>query len=274
MAGASADLASAAAMQPRSRSMIADFSPMSTRMMRPLRVSGIVMALAALSACDDGVRAETESSRARDSSLARDLEIAQGRVASTRPSDGRDSADVTSSPGMLDSSVDTAGAGDLSEASARTASNVSATTPSAEGYIGPSCASPALDDQRRCLLGYLARSDAQLDRNYQALIDELKKEARTAKGAPEPPAVQRLRTAQRSWLVYRDEECRRRTRADEGPLWAPVRAQCLAEYSELRARELNDALAARKALAAREDSAKSRSTTGRKATRQRRSRGR
>ena len=86
--------------------------------------------------------------------------------------------------------------------------------------------------------------------------------------------MQRLRAAQRSWLVYRDEECRKRTRAEEGPLWAPVRAKCLAEYSELRTRELNDALASRKALDAREDSAKSRSTSGRRATRQRGNRGR
>lgn len=242
--------------------------------MRPLRVSiGITMSLVALSGCDDGVRAETESSQARDSSLARDLAIAQGGRGATRANDGRDSADVTASPSMLESSVDSTRLSSVEEGSARNASNTSAASPSAEGYIGPSCASPALDDQRRCLLGYLARSDAVLDRNYQALIGQLKSEARTPKGAPEPVAVERLRTAQRSWLVYRDEECRKRTRAEEGPLWAPVRAPCLAEYSALRARELNDALAKRKALVAREDSAKGRSSNGRRTTRQRTSRG-
>lgn len=248
---------------------------MATRMMRPLRVSiGITMSLAAaLSGCDDRVRAETESSRVRDSSLARDLEIAQAGRSAARASDGLDSGRVTASPGMLDSSVDSDGSPTVDERPTRNASNASALPPSAEGYIGPSCASPALDDQRRCLLGYLARSDAQLDRNYQALIGQLKSETRTAKGAPEPPAVERLRTAQRSWLVYRDEECRKRTRAEEGPLWAPVRARCLAEYSTLRTRELEDALAKRKALDAREDSAKSRSTTGRRSTRPRSSRG-
>jgi uncharacterized protein YecT (DUF1311 family) len=248
---------------------------MFTRMMRPLRVSiGITLALLTVTACDEGVRAEPEASRATDSSLARDLEIAQKGRDVMRSSDGRDSGAITASSGMLDSSADSVRAPSLEETSARNASNASAATPSAEGYIGPSCASPALDDQRRCLLGYLAKSDARLDRNYQALIGQLKAEARTRKGAPEPPAVERLRTAQRSWLVYRDEECRNRTRAEEGPLWAPVRAKCLAEYSALRARELEDALAKRKAVVARQDSAKSESTRGRRSTRQRGSRGR
>ena len=258
---------------PDSRSTYADFT-MSTRMMRPLRVSiGIATSLLALSACDDGLRVESGTTRVRDSSLARDLEIAQGGRG-VGASDGRDSAEVTASPGMLDSSDESGAAPVPEEPSTRNASNASGSAPSAEGYIGPSCASPALDDQRRCLLGYLARSDAQLDRNYQALIGQLKSEARTPKSGPEPAAVQRLRTAQRSWLVYRDEECRKRTSAEEGPLWAPVRAKCLAEYSALRSRELEDALAKRKALAAREDSARSKSSTGRRTTRQRNSRGR
>jgi uncharacterized protein YecT (DUF1311 family) len=253
-------------------------------MLRPLRVSMIVVPLlTTLSGCEADRRGAADSSVVRDTALARDLEIAQRGPGSERTSDGRDSSQVTASSGMLDSSMD-AGANSVAESSARNASSTS--TPSAEGFIGPSCASPAPDDQRRCLLGYLARSDLELDRNYQALITQLKldrnyqalitqlkSEARTRKDAAEPPAVQRLRTAQRSWLTYRDEECRKRTRADEGPLWAPVRAKCLAEYSSLRARELDDALAKRRALAARDDSAKSRSTSGRRSTRQRGRRG-
>ena len=74
-----------------------------------------------------------------------------------------------------------------------------------------------------------------LDRYYQALILRLKSEAKTKARAPDPPTVRRLRDAQRKWLVYRDDECRKRTSAREGPLWAPVRAKCLAEYSALRA---------------------------------------
>lgn len=100
------------------------------------------------------------------------------------------------------------------------------------------CTSPARADQRRCLLLHLARSDVTLDRNYQALIHDLKADAGVASGDPEPESVQRLRAAQRAWLVYRDTECRRRNRGREGALWAPIRARCLAEFSARRADEL------------------------------------
>jgi uncharacterized protein YecT (DUF1311 family) len=114
---------------------------------------------------------------------------------------------------------------------------------SAESYAGASCASPALADQRRCLLSYLARSDVTLDRNYQALITQLKRRAGTRPGAKEPETVERLRVAQRAWLVYRDQECRKRNQGKEGPLWAPTRAECLSEFSGQRAKELSSALA-------------------------------
>jgi uncharacterized protein YecT (DUF1311 family) len=206
-------------------------------MMRPLRLSLLLAgSLVLLIACDDGTSAETAASTARDSALAHDLRLASGDTAAPRAV-----RTVSASPGALGDGAS------LDSATVATASNVSATLPSAEGYIGPSCASPALTDQQRCLLGYLERSDAQLDRSYQALIGRLKTESGTRRGA-EPPSVQRLRTAQRSWLVYRDDECRKRTVEQEGPLWAPVRAKCLSEYSALRARELEDALAKRKAV--------------------------
>jgi uncharacterized protein YecT (DUF1311 family) len=89
---------------------------------------------------------------------------------------------------------------------------------------------------------HLARSDVGLDRTYQALIADMKREAGTPPGAREPESVQQLRVAQRAWLVYRDTECRRRNRGKEGPLWAPVRAQCLAEFSGTRTEELAQAL--------------------------------
>jgi uncharacterized protein YecT (DUF1311 family) len=109
------------------------------------------------------------------------------------------------------------------------------------GSEGP-CASPASADQRRCLMLHLARSDEALDRTYQALISTMKREAGTPAGAKEPESVQQLRVAQRAWLVYRDTECRRRNRGKEGPLWAPMRAQCLGEFSGTRQEELAKAL--------------------------------
>ncbi|MDB4885787.1 MAG: protein kinase, partial [Gemmatimonadetes bacterium] len=113
-----------------------------------------------------------------------------------------------------------------------------ATSADAGDYPTPACASPAMADQRRCLLAYLARSDVTLDRNYQAEIRRRRAEAGTPAGAREPESVQRLRSAQRAWLVYRDTECRNRNRGREGPLWAPVRARCLGEFSQARAEEL------------------------------------
>jgi uncharacterized protein YecT (DUF1311 family) len=106
------------------------------------------------------------------------------------------------------------------------------------GAVSEPCASPVPADQRRCLMVRLARSDVSLDRTYQALIADLKREAGAPPGAPEPASVQELRRAQRAWLVYRDTECRRRNRDKEGVLWAPLRAQCLGEFSGLRAEEL------------------------------------
>ena len=257
--------------------------------MSPLRVS-IAFATSAtlLVGCEDGgARAEAAASHSRESSLASDLALAGDSSLARRIAE-RDSQAIIQSSGMLDTvagseSSTTRGSSEMRNAS--NASNVSSrTASSAEGYIGPSCASPAREDQQRCLSGYLAKSDLMLDRYYQALILRLKSEAGTKAGAPEPPAVSRLRDAQRKWLVYRDDECRKRTRPLEGPLWAPVRAKCLAEYSSLRARELDDALAKRKAVTKatavtkskavgkREQSSKSKRPTARRPIRQRSSR--
>lgn len=104
------------------------------------------------------------------------------------------------------------------------------------------CASPTAASQRRCLMLHLARSDVALDRTYQSLIADMKREAGATTGAKEPSSVQQLRVAQRAWLVYRDTECRRRNRGKEGPLWAPVRARCLGEFSGRRTEELAQAL--------------------------------
>jgi uncharacterized protein YecT (DUF1311 family) len=203
--------------------------------MRPLFLS-IITATAAfqLAACDDGTQTESSAARARDSALASDLRLARGEseVRAPEPSAqstarvvSNDRATVlTESPGSIGPALPAA-------------SNVSA-----EGYLGPSCASPALPDQRRCLMTYLARSDVALDRNYQQLITALKREAGSKSSDREPATVLRLRTAQRNWLVYRDDECRRRYAGTEGPLWAPTRAKCLAEYSEQRTQELANAL--------------------------------
>jgi uncharacterized protein YecT (DUF1311 family) len=233
-------------------------------MMRPLHLSIILaMTTLQLAACgeDHAVQDESAATISRDSSLAHDLQLATGDTApfteaadvavadrgggippmvesrgahDAQPASNAGGATVTESPGSV---APTSGA-----PTAGSAPSVAGA--SAESYIGPSCASPALPDQRRCLLAYLARSDVNLDRTYQSLIARLESEAPTQTPG-EPVTVQRLRTAQRQWLVYRDDECRRRNEGKEGPLWAPTRAQCLAEYSEQRTKELANALATR-----------------------------
>jgi uncharacterized protein YecT (DUF1311 family) len=70
---------------------------------------------------------------------------------------------------------------------------------------------------------------------YQALIAQ----ARTSGGAE---LEERIRQQQRDWIVTRDQECRNRTRSEEGTLWAPVRGRCLGEYSARRTGELQATL--------------------------------
>jgi len=227
--------------------------------MRPLRLSLVLAASAAQWACVDEARTETAAAHARDSALVHDLALAGYDSTAIQPS-GRyfgppaaGASTITESPGEL------ADAGASATPASMTASAASASATSAESYVGPSCASPAASDQQRCLEGYMARADVQLNRSYQALIAQLNSEG-GAKGASEPATVRRLRNTQRNWVTYRNDECRKRTAASEGPLWAPVRARCLEEYSTLRQREFDDALAKRKATAAKHAPAKPKAT--------------
>jgi uncharacterized protein YecT (DUF1311 family) len=244
-------------------------------MMSPLRgpIAFATSALMLVGCEDSGARTEAAASNSRESSLASDLALA-GDSSLARRIRVRDSQAVTQSSGMLASAGGSETSMTSGSSAMHNASSVSSPAgSSAEGYIGPSCASPASEDQQRCLSGYLAKSDLTLDRYYQALILRLKSEAGTKAGAPDPPTVRRLRDAQRKWLVYRDDECRKRTRPREGPLWAPVRAKCLAEYSSLRARELDDALTKRRTITKSEQKSGSKRPSARRPIRQRNSRG-
>ena len=226
--------------------------------MRPLRISLVLAASAAQWACVDEARTETASAHARDSALVHDLVLAGYDSAVARPVGRYFGAPMTGESTVAESS-----SGELADpAPARGSASTpaSAPTPSADSLIGPACASPAAADQQRCLQGYLARSDAPLNRSYQALIARLESESGTRAGASEPTVVQRLRTTQRNWVAYRDDECRKRTSASEGPLWAPVRARCLAEYSALRQREFDEALANRKPAVTKSAPAKPKAT--------------
>ena len=116
-----------------------------------------------------------------------------------------------------------------------------ATKKSAPRFTGTrACNSPTPENQNECIRASIAASDARLNRIYRALITEMRRQEGVKGAAKDPPSVQRLRIAQRAWLVYRDTECRRRGRGKEGALWARPRARCLASFSAQRANELAD----------------------------------
>jgi uncharacterized protein YecT (DUF1311 family) len=101
------------------------------------------------------------------------------------------------------------------------------------------CSSPLKADQEECVKAILPAADKRLNGIYRALVTEMRLQE-GARGAAEPASVERLRISQRAWLVYRDNQCRKRGRGKEGALWARPRVRCLAEFSTRRANELAD----------------------------------
>ncbi len=85
--------------------------------------------------------------------------------------------------------------------------------------------------QRACLLAEIDRNDAELNRTYQSLINEMRREAG---GAREPRTVQALRVEQRAWVNQRDRACRSEA-VSTGELWGAERAPCFAQWSDSRA---------------------------------------
>jgi serine/threonine protein kinase len=104
------------------------------------------------------------------------------------------------------------------------------------------CASPSMADQRACLLAHIARNDTSLQRVYDALIAELRRNAGVRRGAPDPPAVTRLRVEQRAWVVARDRECTRHPAPGSVEYWAKPLAECFARVSAARENELRETL--------------------------------
>jgi len=102
------------------------------------------------------------------------------------------------------------------------------------------CTSPTAENQAECLRASIASADAKLNRIYRALITEMRLQEKVANGASDPASVQRLRIAQRQWVVYRDNECRKKVPSKERGLWAKARASCLADFAGRRANELAD----------------------------------
>lgn len=102
------------------------------------------------------------------------------------------------------------------------------------------CSSSLKADQAECVRAILPSADMRLNRIYRALITEIRRQEGVRNGGADPASVERLRVSQRSWLVYRDNQCRARGRGKEGALWARPRVRCLGQFSIRRANELAD----------------------------------
>jgi uncharacterized protein YecT (DUF1311 family) len=104
------------------------------------------------------------------------------------------------------------------------------------------CLIAATADQRACLAAYIEIGDATLNRNFDSLVAEMRRVAGVPLGAPDPPAVQRIRVEQRVWLGVREGECPRQAPPGAGPFWAQAQSECFAEMAVARADELRDAV--------------------------------
>jgi serine/threonine protein kinase len=97
------------------------------------------------------------------------------------------------------------------------------------------CASQAAEDQQKCLTEAIDRSDRAVNTVLAKLISALRRQAGAAAADPDPPTVDQLRAAQRTWADDRDAACRD---TGEQPLYARGRSACFAAQSANRAREL------------------------------------
>ena len=121
---------------------------------------------------------------------------------------------------------------------ARTVGDSSAQPTRASTAPSARCAVPRMADQRACLMAYVAVNDASLQRAYDSLIVELRRNANVRRGDPDPPTVRRLREQQRQWIVVRDRECTREPAPGYTPLWAKPISKCFARMSAERRAEL------------------------------------
>ena len=94
------------------------------------------------------------------------------------------------------------------------------------------CASTAADDQQRCLTAAIDQSDRAVNAVLARVISGLRRQAGAADGDPDPPAVEQLRAAQRTWVDDRNAACRD----------ARGRSACFAEQTTNRTRELQKML--------------------------------
>ena len=221
-----------------------------------------MIGLAIVSACDQGGPSRTPDEFAADSALAADLALANrdtllvDSIGAPRPLDPADSAELDFAEGdsvvLRDAppiappvapppAAANASPPPVNPAPTAPSTKKTSAPPATRRFTGTrACSAPGLENQTECVRVSLAAADARLNRIYRALITEMRRQEGVPAGAKDPPSVQRLRVAQRTWLVYRDDECRRRGRGREGALWARPRVRCLGQFSARRANELAD----------------------------------
>ena len=234
-------------------------------------LTGLAMMMAA---CDGGSPSRTADEFAADSALAADLALANrdtllvDSIGAYRPPEGAvavpedigsgtaettaDFSDAVSPPGS--SGIPNRPAEEPVTADPAPSEPAPAAAPVAAPSSPPSapptsaarlsgtraCTSASLQNQNECLKTLLPGVDARLNRIYRALITEMRRQEGVRPNGRDPVSVQRLRVAQRSWLVYRDNECRKRGRGREGTRWARPRVRCLGQFANRRANELAD----------------------------------
>ncbi len=103
------------------------------------------------------------------------------------------------------------------------------------------CNSPIDGDQHKCLMNAIDRNDVALNAVYQQLNAALRRQANVTADDSTPESVTRLHAAERQWMDQRDQACHG---VGSGPLYARERAQCFADQSAGRTRELQQMLTA------------------------------
>lgn len=225
-------------------------------------LSKVAAAVVVLGACDREAPVRTQDDIAADSALAADLALANRDTLVIDSIGQYSTADVSQADTDLAGSLEgkarttpaapppvTAAVPRAAPAPAPAPPPVATATPrttksavprAASRRTGDPCNSPTRADQESCVHSRLAAADLRLNRIYRALITEMRRQEGVKGGQKDPPSVDRLRVAQRAWLVARDTECRRRGRGTEGALWARPRVQCLGGAAARRANELAD----------------------------------
>ena len=216
---------------------------------RQIPVAGIFLALT-ITACDGGARSRTPDEFAADSALAADLALANrdtllvDSIGAYRPPMDMgipEDSIIAPAPAPAPAPPPAVAVTPPPAPAPAPAREVETPKKAAAKLTGTrACNATGLENQNECLRVLLPAADARMNRIYRALITEMRLKEGVKGSAKDPASVQRLRVAQRAWLVSRDTECRRRGKGKEGARWARPRVRCLGEFANRRANELSD----------------------------------